>query len=89
MPPEQAIEYALIEELPTTAAPSLLARREREVALLVARGLTNQQIAAELGMSVRTADTHVGRILKKLGCASRSAVTAWARDQHLPEAPSG
>ncbi|HEX7103965.1 MAG TPA: tetratricopeptide repeat protein [Nitrolancea sp.] len=50
---------------------SSLTPREQAVARLVAHKLTNPQIAAELGTSERTIDTHVSRILHKLGIASR------------------
>jgi non-specific serine/threonine protein kinase len=55
-----------------------LTAREQEVALLVGRGLTNRRIAKELSISERTAENHVGRILKKLGLHSRAQVAAWA-----------
>lgn len=54
-----------------TGAPGNLSNRERDVALLAARGLTNQQIAESLGMSVRTAETHLSNVLRKLGMSSR------------------
>jgi predicted ATPase/DNA-binding CsgD family transcriptional regulator len=54
----------------------LLTPREREIAELIARGLTNRQIAARLFVSERTVDTHVGRILAKLGCGTRAQVAA-------------
>jgi predicted ATPase/DNA-binding CsgD family transcriptional regulator len=53
-----------------------LTTREREIAELIAHGLTNKQIAARLVIAERTVDTHVGRILAKLGCASRAQVAA-------------
>ena len=53
-----------------------LTHREREVASLIAAGLTNRQIGARLFIAERTVDTHVGRILAKLGCASRSQAAA-------------
>ena len=53
-----------------------LTRREREVADLIAQGLTNRQIGARLFIAERTVDTHVGRILAKLGCASRAQAAA-------------
>ncbi len=58
-----------------------LTAREREVALLVARGLTNRQIASELSISERTVENHVRRILKKLGFSSRSRIAAWVAQQ--------
>jgi predicted ATPase/DNA-binding CsgD family transcriptional regulator len=53
-----------------------LTRRESEIADLITEGLTNRQIAARLFIAERTADTHVGRILAKLGCTSRAQVAA-------------
>ena len=60
-----------------------LTRREREVAALVARGLTNRQIASELHLSERTVENHVSKILRKLGLASRARVATWATEQRL------
>ena len=89
MPLRRAIEYALLDEAeeweppklvpeqeqpPATERAGTLTRREREVAALVARGLTSRQIAAELSISEHTVDTHVRRILKKLGLNSRARI---------------
>lgn len=54
-----------------------LTRREREVAGLVAEGMTNKAIAARLSISVRTAQGHVEHILTKLGFSSRAQIAAW------------
>jgi DNA-binding SARP family transcriptional activator/DNA-binding CsgD family transcriptional regulator len=54
-----------------------LTAREREVALLVTRGLTNRRIAEELSISERTVENHIGKIFKKLGFSSRSQIAAW------------
>jgi non-specific serine/threonine protein kinase len=54
-----------------------LSAREREVARLIARGLTNRQIAAALTIAEGTADRHVSNILGKLGFAARAQVAAW------------
>lgn len=54
-----------------------LTKRECEVAGLVAQGLTNKNIAAQLVISQRTAEAHVERILNKLGFTSRAQVAAW------------
>ncbi|HEX8968237.1 MAG TPA: tetratricopeptide repeat protein [Chloroflexota bacterium] len=64
---------------PLAADPSLapLTPREREVAALVARGMTNRQIAGALVISERTADVHVSNILNKLTLTSRSHLAAW------------
>lgn len=54
-----------------------LAKREVEVAALVAEGLSNKQIAARLFISERTVATHVGHILNKLGFSSRAQIAGW------------
>lgn len=62
-----------------TGAPkgSVLTPREREVAALVAEGMTNRQIAESLFVAERTAETHVENILMKLGFTSRTQVAGW------------
>lgn len=56
----------------TSAGPAELSAREREVAGLVAEGMTNKQIAAALYLSEKTIETHLSRIFDKLGVNSRS-----------------
>ena len=66
------------------AQQNVLTPREREVARLVAQGLSNQQIATRLSISVGTARAHVEHILLKLGFHSRAQVALWAmREQRL------
>jgi predicted ATPase/DNA-binding CsgD family transcriptional regulator len=60
-----------------------LTRREQEVAALLARGLTNRQIAEELTIAERTAETHVLKIMNKLGLNRRAQLTAWALKHEL------
>jgi DNA-binding CsgD family transcriptional regulator/sugar lactone lactonase YvrE len=64
------------------ATPNLT-RREREVADLVAQGLTNREIASRLFISERTAESHVEQIRGKLGFHSRGQVAAWVAAQNL------
>jgi DNA-binding CsgD family transcriptional regulator len=52
-----------------------LTDREREIAVLVARGMANREIAEQLVLSVRTVETHVGRVLTKLGFDTRSRLS--------------
>ena len=54
-----------------------LTQRERGVAALVARGLSNRQIADELVLSERTAEGHVEQILNRLGYNTRAQIAAW------------
>jgi predicted ATPase/DNA-binding SARP family transcriptional activator/DNA-binding CsgD family transcriptional regulator len=95
---EEAAEYAFPEQEFTTPMPqepdqprgyvqrSILTRREEEIAALVARGLTNRQIASELSISEHTAATHVRRILKKLGLQSRAQIDSWLTERRPPTA---
>jgi DNA-binding CsgD family transcriptional regulator len=78
---DAAVSLALGE--PVAAAPEphrrdgALAKREDDVARLVAEGLSNKQIAARLFISERTVDSHVRSILNKLGFNSRAQIAAW------------
>ena len=54
-----------------------LSPREREVAQLIARGLTNREIGDRLELSERTIETHVARICRKLGFRRRTQIAAW------------
>jgi DNA-binding NarL/FixJ family response regulator len=58
-----------------------LTAREREIAMLVARGLSNRDIAERLVISKRTVDAHVNHIFAKLGLSSRVQLTIWLRDR--------
>lgn len=68
----------LVRSEPPRLDDGRLTDREWEVAMLVARGLSNRQIAAELVLSERTIDTHVSHILRKLAVVSRAQIAAWA-----------
>jgi non-specific serine/threonine protein kinase len=94
---EQAAEQALVPPEPeaprrpaaTRRAPGDLTAREQEVASLIARGLTNRQIATELSITEGTAAIHVQHILNKLGFSSRAQVAAWASEHGLSGPRSG
>ncbi|MGW4335881.1 protein kinase domain-containing protein [Rhodococcus koreensis] len=77
----ESIAYALAElhepASPTTDQTTHLTTRERQVAALVAQGLTNKAIANTLVISPRTAQGHVEHILTKLGFNSRAQIAAW------------
>ncbi|MEV4239136.1 protein kinase [Nocardia sp. NPDC049737] len=76
-----AVAYALGEQstdkVPASDGSARLTKRERQVAELVAQGLSNKQIAAKLVISQRTAQGHVEHILAKLGFTSRTQIAAW------------
>jgi DNA-binding NarL/FixJ family response regulator len=78
MPPFVVRASALLSSLPRRRVKSEgLTPRELEVARLLADGLTNRQVGLRLGISGKTAENHVDRILSKLGFASRAQVAAW------------
>jgi predicted ATPase/DNA-binding CsgD family transcriptional regulator len=84
-----AAEYALILTDPGspqhagTAPPGKLSARERELATLVAQGLTDAQIAAQLFISIRTVRSHLDRIRDKTGCRRRADLTRLALAEGL------
>jgi predicted ATPase/DNA-binding CsgD family transcriptional regulator len=71
--------------LPAQGPLAWLTPREREVAALLLRGMSNRQIAENLVITERTAETHVCRILSKLGLDSRAQIAAWVIDNGLLE----
>jgi predicted ATPase/DNA-binding CsgD family transcriptional regulator len=60
-----------------------LTSREREVLILLARGLTNEQISNELVIVVKTVEKHVANVLMKLGLKNRTEAAAWAIERNL------
>lgn len=60
-----------------------LSSREQEVMRLIARGYTYKEVAAELFISVKTVETHVSNVLKKLQLSNRNELTLWAADRHI------
>jgi DNA-binding NarL/FixJ family response regulator len=67
------------------ASLDVLTDREREVLVLVARGLSNHEIGAELFVTPATAKTHVGRLLMKLGGRDRTQLVVMAYESGLVE----
>jgi len=86
LPAEDVLAYALQQppekppqkpSAPAVSEGAPLTPRERQVARLIAGGRSNKNIAAQLVISQRTAENHVGHILAKLGFTSRAQVAAW------------
>jgi DNA-binding NarL/FixJ family response regulator len=73
---------------PDTGGAGSLTSREKEIAGLLARGLSNKAIAQSLVIAQRTAETHVAHVLVKLGLTSRSQVAAWAAEQRGTDPPA-
>jgi len=84
---DDVVAYALQQAPPAPAAasapsagrrpPAILTRRELEIASLIAKGLTSQEIASRLFISERTVTTHVTNMLNKLGLRSRIQLASW------------
>ena len=71
--------------LPPASDPELdqLSAREQEVMRLIARGYTYREVAGRLHLSVKTIETHVSAVLRKLQLSNRHELTAWAADRRL------
>jgi DNA-binding NarL/FixJ family response regulator len=61
----------------------LLTEREREVMRLIARGYSYKEVGSELFISVKTVETHVSNVLRKLQLSSRHELTRWASERRL------
>jgi DNA-binding NarL/FixJ family response regulator len=80
LPPD--IERDIAEEVASTETArkqvEILSKREFQVMCFLARGMTNREIGEELGISVKTVDTHRGHVLKKLHLRNNSDITRFA-----------
>ena len=90
MSPSESVDFALEETTTGSAVPgngrtSPLTPREQEVASLVSEGLTNQEIADRLVISIRTAEGHVENILRRLGFRSRSSIATWVAQHDVDQ----
>lgn len=72
-------------DLPDVSDPELdqLTTREREVLRHIARGFTYKEVAARLHLSVKTVETHVSSVLRKLQLSNRHELTRWAVDRRM------
>jgi len=88
MTADEAVALALGRSAPPPTQrrqrPGGLTGREVQVALDIARGLTNRLIAERLGIRQRTVEAHVQNILNKLAVERRAQIAAWAA-VHLPK----
>ena len=73
-----AIDVASIDEDLDRLSP-----REREVLRLIARGYAYKEVARELFISIKTVETHVSSVLRKLQLSNRHQLTRWATDRRL------
>lgn len=77
----EAIAFALGRAHPSSLEQVSLTRRETEVAHLIREGLANKQIAQALGLSVKTVEGHIARLMTKLGVSSRVQIAVWEPDR--------
>jgi DNA-binding NarL/FixJ family response regulator len=63
-----------------TSTDVRLPPRERDVLVRIARGLSNRQIATELGIAERTVKVHAGSLFRRIGVADRTSAALWGRD---------
>lgn len=82
-----AIIEAAGEDVPDMERPAGLTERETEVIGLLARGMQTKQIATALGISAKTADTHIQNAYRKMGVSTRASATLFAMEHGL--VPSG
>jgi LuxR family transcriptional regulator, maltose regulon positive regulatory protein len=74
---------SLVKRETENRSSELLSQREQEVIILVAEGLSNQEIAERLVISLPTVKTHIGNIFNKLGVSSRTQAIARAKTSGL------
>jgi DNA-binding NarL/FixJ family response regulator len=70
-------------EIPADPEIDQLTVREKEVLRLIARGYTYKEVAKRLSISVKTVETHVSAVLRKLQLSNRHELTRWASDRRL------
>jgi two-component system nitrate/nitrite response regulator NarL len=87
-PPAARHLTAAVQDQAATDRLTDLTSREREILLRVARGRTNREAAAELGISVRTVETHRDSLMRKLGIHTVAGLTRFALEHRLLDNPT-
>jgi len=75
--------FASESDEPIDPELDLLTAREREALRFIARGYTYKEVASELHISVKTVETHVSAVLRKLQLSNRYELARWASDRRL------
>lgn len=75
--------FAGADPAPSDPELDLLTPREGDVLLLIARGYTYKEVGAKLHVSVKTVETHVSNVLRKLQLSSRHELTRWAAQRRI------
>jgi DNA-binding NarL/FixJ family response regulator len=79
---DDAISLAFGTSKPRQTSVDGLSPREREVADLVAQGLSNKEIASRLHLSVRTVESHIRHLLMKVGLVNRTQLATWTHQRN-------
>lgn len=74
---------AAVKDRPAGGDSASITRREREVLVLIAQGLTNKEIAAQLGIATRTAEAHRDSLTRKLGIRTVAGLTRYVLENKL------
>lgn len=75
---DEYVQRRRLQPVTATRATETLTARERDILLLLAQGMSNEQIAGELFVEVATVKSHLARLLPKLGVQSRLQAAVWA-----------
>lgn len=81
------VDRRRLQPVTSTRADDLLTGREREILLLLAEGMSNDEIARALTIEVTTVKSHLARMLPKLGVRSRLQAVVWAYQNRIVEVP--
>lgn len=84
---DEYVQRRRLQPLGATAALKILTPRERDILLLLAEGMSNDEIAASLVIEVATVKSHLARLLPKLGVRSRLQAVVWAYQNRVVTLP--
>ncbi|MGP3533861.1 response regulator [Microbacterium sp. RD1] len=80
---DEYVQRRRLQPVTAEKALDILTARERDILLLLAQGMSNEDIAAELVVEVATVKSHLARMLPKLGVHSRLQAAVWAYQNHV------
>lgn len=81
------VQRRRLQPVSGTTASSVLTPREHDILLLLAQGMSNEEIAVELVVELSTVKSHIARMLPKIGVRSRLQAVVWAYQNHIVDVP--